>query len=739
MKASIFLFLSSAWLLFSGNAGGQSLTGQVKDAESQLPLVGASLVWFGTKTGTVSDAEGRFSLQRLPGLTQLIISYVGYRKDTLTIAPNETTLRIALHQEGELQTILVRSDKDLDTQPIQSELLTTQDLRKAACCNLSESFETQATVDATTTDAVSGTRRIRMLGLDGVYALMMTESRPGIRGLSARSGLQYIPGHWIKSIDINKGSGSVVNGYESVTGQLNLELAKPENSEPFSLNLYANMAGRLEANINTAQRLSGRWSTATLLHASHLSRTNDQNEDNFRDIPEYSLFTALHRWKYQGKNMEAQFGASLLYEDKLSGQNDFERNTPFSAAHPFGYNARAQRGEGFGKIGFLSQKNPAQSLGLAFNIVHHQQETEWGLSRYEASQRSLWLNVIFQTEFSPRHGLRTGASFQGEIYDETYRAQIESNSSLQRRREEAVPGAFAEYTFQPNESLALVAGLRADYHNLYGPFVSPRWHVKYAFSKTSILRLSAGQGLRVANPLAENQSYLLSARQLFWANDLQPERAWNYGASFSQRFLVNYRPFQWVVDFYRTDFQNQVVVDLDSSPQALLFYNLEGRSYANSFQISADYELAKRLELSLAYKWYDVRATFGGRLQAQPFVPQHRFFANLAYTTPREHWSFDATVQWIGPQRLPNTQGKPEAWQLPGQSPDYVLVHAQVTYRYKQWEFYLGGENLANVMQKNPVLAPDAPFGPDFDAGLVYAPVMGAMLYTGLRFTLPRK
>ncbi|NJO03118.1 MAG: TonB-dependent receptor [Bacteroidia bacterium] len=344
-------------LLGSGLASAQTIRGQVLEKSAgtkETPLIGANVVWLGSTSGTASDEQGYFSLPVSPGPTQLVVSYVGYQNDTIHV-DGSGPLRIYLMASEELAEIVVENNS-LDLEPLNSELITTKDLKKAACCNLSESFETNASVEVSATDAVSGTKRIQMLGLDGIYAQVMTEGIHNLKGLASRSGLNFIPGTWIKSIDINKGSGSVVNGYESITGQINVQLARPESSEKWLLNSYLNQNGRIEANLNTAQALSDKWYTGLLLHASNLSLKGDANDDNFLDVPRYTQFNGVNRWKYKGDFFESEFGLKALYDDRLGGEVDFKKDQPRNVNQPYGYRTLTRRGEVFGKLGFISQK-----------------------------------------------------------------------------------------------------------------------------------------------------------------------------------------------------------------------------------------------------------------------------------------------------------------------------------------------------------------------------------------------
>ncbi|MEM6298806.1 MAG: TonB-dependent receptor [Bacteroidota bacterium] len=718
-------------------AQNHTITGFIFDQNDKTPLGFASVTWLGTPIGTVTQDDGSFSLKHSPalGTDQFIVSFVGYQSDTITMKMDEP-MKIYLSPQM-LDEVVIRSGQTLDTEVIQGEFISKNALRKAACCNLSESFETNASVDVGYTDAISGTKQIRMLGLDGIYTQILSESLPAVRGLAIRNGLNFVPGTWITSIDVNKGTGSVVNGYESVTGQINLEMVKPDNPEKWFGNFYLNGAGRTELNLHTSQKVSDKWATALLLHGSVLENTPDRNNDGFRDIPESRQVSILNRWKYKGENVRFQIGVKALYGDRLGGQTDVSRdriNTP----ERFGFRSETQRGEVFGKIGFFFPEHEKISLGNQFSVVRHEQTSLWGVHRFEANQTFVSWNSILETSTrymgkldGARHGIKLGASFMYDRYDQQF-------DSLSRPREEVVPGVFAEHTWRLSKEFTLVSGLRADAHNLHGLFLTPRFHAMYHFSKNSIARVSAGRGLRYANPIPEQFSYLQNNRQIFWADDLEPEIAWNFGGSFSQQFAVGVnRYLNVVLDFYHTRFENQIITDLDSSPYEVRFENLDGKSFGNSFQVQVDYELLPRFDVSAAYKYYDLQATIGGELRRVPFVAKDRVFLNLAYETLQEHWKFDLTGQWFGVQRLPDTSVKPAEFRSPSESDPFMTWNAQVTHVFSpKWEVYLGGENLFGFRQDNPIISADDPSNPNFEASLIFAPILGRMVYAGVRFTM---
>ena len=722
------------------SSNAQSLSGRVIEVSpgDTVPIPGANIYWMGTQTGTTTGPGGEFTIERTDATNKLITSYIGYQTDTMEVG-SANRVAVVLKSSVELDQVEVAHRKKtteigyMDTKKV--EKVGEEELEKAACCNLSESFETIPSVDASYSDAVTGTRQIKMLGLASPYTVISRENVPVIRGLASIYGLTYVPGTWIEGMQLIKGTGSVVNGFESIAGQINYELRKPEDSDRLYVNAYANQGGRLEANAHSAFDVSERWSSAVLLHG-HMNQTkNDRNDDGFLDMPLKEMATAANRWKYKGPNgWRFQAGVKGTFVNSTGGQTRFDPDDPEGMDY-WGMQLETRRIEGWAKIGKVNDVLSWRSSGLQVYGAYQEQDSRWGMRDFDSEWTTFYGNYIYQSVIgNTNHKFKTGASLQYDDYDELL-------DSTDYDRTEIVPGAYFEYTYAPREEFNVVLGLRGDYHNQYGAFATPRAHLRYAPRESTVFRISGGRGQRTANVIAENSGLLASAREFRILGDdsdkpfgLEPEVAWNYGFNVTQTFELGGRNGTVSLDAYRTDFENQIIVDLDQSPQQAVFYNLEGRSYSNSAQLQVDYELINRLDLRLAYRWHDVKATYDGDLRQQPFVAAHRGFANVAYKTP-SGWKFDYTVSWQGPQRIPDTDSNPGQYQLDNESPDFVTMNAQVTKMLSdQFEVYAGAENILDYRQDNPIVASDEPYSEYFDSSMVWGPIFGRNMYVGLRY-----
>lgn len=736
MKEYLFLIF-----LFPFFVNAQTVEGVVygDDQGGKQTLPGVNIYWQGTNTGVASEADGSFEIKKQPDQHMLVFSFVGYEQAVVhidKIKPLKVTLKPNL-ELGEVTVI----KKDRGTylsviNPIQTERIGGAELHKAACCNLAESFETNPSVDVSYSDAVTGAKQIQLLGLEGTYSLLQVENIPDLRGLATTFGLTYIPGPWLESIQVSKGAASVLNGYESIAGQINAELKKPDSEEKLFVNAYANNHGRVEFNANSNIRVhSDKVTTGLFVHGSDLSKRIDENGDGFMDNPLSRQLQVHNRWKVNNhKGFMLQAGATLLVEDRLGGQMDFEREMKPSLSNPYGINIETDRVQGFLKTGIVSA-NGRSALAFLSNASHHITKSFYGLNPYDADETRFYGSVVVTRDLDPGgiHSLNSGVSF---IYD-TFNEKL-YNQNIDRT--EKVPGVFAEYTLKPSQNFTLMTGIRADFHNMFGNFVTPRAHLRYKIGNHVTLRSSAGKGYRTANVISENTFMLANSRPLLWENNAIQEEAWNYGIALVQNYTLLGRDLQLNAEYYRTDFQNQLVVDRETSDQYIILAPLNGKSYANSIQFDVRWQPVERLDLLLAYRINDVMQTIGGELQEKPLTSRYKGLINMNYSTNLKKWMFDYTVQFNGGGRIPRYPA--ERMNSTSVSNDfyefspYTVMNAQVTKYFRYWNIYVGAENLTSFKQNNPIEGADNPFGPQFNATNVWGPVSGAKIYAGLRFTL---
>lgn len=727
------------------------------------PLPGAFVVWRSTGEGAASDASGFFKLRGVVGDT-LQVSFIGMQTAMMPFVGQdfiEIPLAVGLHL-GEAEVVVrgqTSSYSMLD--PLNVQTLDRGELAKAACCNISEAFETNAAVDASFTDAITGTRQIRMLGLDGKYTQLMQDNLPGPRGLAVLQGLTFIPGPWVDAIHISKGAGSVTMGHESMTGQINIAMRNPENAERFHLNGFVNKMGRYELNTVTRHAISRKWNGALLTHGEWTDRENDLNEDGFQDNALRKDVVLRGELKYRGdRGVRGEYTMTGVVKELTSGQVP----TGFDVLPIWSAKQDLQRMEASAKTGYVFPETPWRSIGSQFFVSSHNQRQAYGPRTYDAQEDFAQFNVLYSTILgSSDHKITFGAtgkaaSYCENIWETDFAATDSSDLPLPfltSKRVDRTVGAYAEYVWS-RDLWDVVAGVRVDEHAAFGTFFSPRFNARYTATDWLTFKLASGKGWRTAVPLAEFAGPWASNRQWVFPETgsdpedvefygLRPEQSWNTGLNIISKFRLGYRDAGFSLDAYRVDFTDRVILDLEN-PREARVYNAES-SVSTSTQAEFWWDIHRRLSVRLAYRMIETETAFAQdglsevTLLSDPFVSKHRGFSNFAYASrvaeDGSGWKADLTVQWVGEQRLPSTLANPEEHQRPDVGEAYFLAGGQVTKMFsKALDIYVGSENLTGYRQDRPIIAEDDPFGEYFDASLVYAPVFGRNLYAGLRWTL---
>jgi outer membrane receptor for ferrienterochelin and colicins len=735
-----FIFYPFLALILTSNIFSQSLKGKVyelDDKGKKLPLIGTNVFWENTQTGTTTDENGFFELKKINSdHLHLVVSYIGYKPVDLEIPVDQDTIEIILSINRELEEVVITGTSlskfidHLDAK--QTEIITNKELLKAACCNLSESFTTNASVDIQFQDAVTGAKQIQLLGLSGLYTQMLFENIPTLKGIGSTFGLGYVPGPWMTSISVSKGAASVVNGYESITGQINLEYKKPDDQERFYFNAFQSSHLKTDLNANVATHFNDNLSTMILAHYDFNLEPMDDNGDMFRDQPNVKQLNLINRWKYQSfTGFESQFGFQILNDERIGGTtNESQTNDGINVIHPYKMSIDTKRYEVFAKNGYVFDDEAYTSLGFIVNAQWHEQNSLIGNRSYNGNQKTFYANLLFQTkDENDIHSLTFGGSFAFDQY-------IESFIGNNYKRDESRPGLFAEYTYSPDNLITIVPGVRVDFHNLYGTFFTPRLHTKFNLDENTTLRASIGKGYRSINIFSENLNYLASSRNFVIVDKPTYEEAWNYGLNITRYFQVNARDLRFSAEFYRTDFLKQTVVDIDSDIRQVRFYNLDGKSYSNNYQIELAYQPIDRFDINAAYRYTDVKTQYEDKILSKPLISKYKGLLTLSYATEENSWLFDTSILLNGDGRVPSTKQNPTELQRNETFPAYVTVNAQVTKRISLFDIYIGAENLTNYKQKNPIIASNDPFGDYFDASMIWGPIDGTKFYIGVRLSV---
>lgn len=716
-------------LFFMAIASFSQVRGVVKDGDGNA-LVGANVVWVGTNSGTTTDVNGSFTLERKPDVNSVVISFVGFQNDTISFE-NADYAEVTLRGEITLGDVVVKSSRPGRIQSrgaVNIETITTTELCRAACCNLGESFSTNPSVDVNYSDAATGAKQIKLLGLSGSYVQMLTENVPAFRGAAAPFSLGYIPGTWMHSIQVSKGAATVKNGYESITGQINVEYLKPQLDEELDVNLFLDSHLKFETNVEGNLHFNDALSTGLLAHYENMWMEHDGNGDGFMDLPKVQQYDFMNRWMYKTDHYVMQAYVKALKEDRNGGQTEgqHQNHSKIDENPLYKINIGSERYEGVIKNAYIFDEIHNTNVALVLSGSIHKMNSLYGLRSYDVNNNNAYAQLMFETEFTPSHSISTGLSFNHDCFDERWKLL----QNLVKAPDENIGGVYAQYTFNYDDRFVFMAGLRGDYSDLYGAFVTPRAHVKWSVSDLLKLRFSAGKGYRTPRPMLDNHTLLASSRDIIVDNDLKQEEAWNYGATasfdidiFDKCLIIN-------LEYYYTNFINQVVTDVDSDIHQVHFYNLDGISYSHTFQIDATYPFFEGFSLLGAFRYNDVKTTINGKLRDKPLSSRYKGLVTATYKTPLEIWQFDLTLQINGDGRMPDGFGTFDA---------YPILNAQILKWFRWGNIYIGGENLTNFKQKNPIIGCHDPWGENFDATMIWGPVDGIMVYAGIKWKLSKK
>jgi len=719
--------ITSILLCFLAITSYSQVRGVVKDSDGNA-LVGANVVWQGTNHGTTTDANGSFSLNRVDETSSLVTSFVGFTNDT-TYCKDVDFVEIKLNGEITLDDVVVKATRPgvMKAKGAQNiDVIGTTELCRAACCNLGESFSTNPSVDVEYSDAATGAKQIKLLGLSGSYVQMLTENVPAFRGAAAPFSLGYIPGTWMHSIQVSKGAATVKNGYESITGQINIEYLKPQLDEELDVNLFLDSHLKFETNVEGNLHFNDALSTGLLAHYENMSMEHDGNDDGFMDMPKVQQYDFMNRWMYKKDHYIMQAYVKALKEDRNGGQTQGAHNHSKDVdGQLFKINIGSERYEGVLKNAYIFDEVHNTNIALILSGSIHKMNSLYGLRSYDVDNNNAYAQLLFETEFTPSHSFSTGLSFNHDCFDERWNFVPD----LVKAPEENIGGAYAQYTFNYDEKFVFMAGFRGDYSDLYGLFFTPRTHIKWVVAEPLKLRFSAGKGYRTPRPMLDNHTLLASSREIIIDDNLKQEEAWNFGTTatldidiFEKCLIIN-------LEYYYTNFENQVVTDLDSDVHKVHFYNLDGISYSHTFQIDATYPFFEGFSLLGAFRYNDVKTTINGVLREKPLTSRYKGLVTATYKTPLEIWQFDLTLQINGDGRMPDGFGTFDA---------YPILNAQILKWFRWGNIYIGGENLTNYKQKNPIIGCHDPWGENFDATMIYGPIDGIMFYGGIKWKLTK-
>ena len=787
MKNRVIILLVALLMLPVVAMAQRVVTGVVVDANSEQPLIGASLYWKNTTAGATTSVDGTFSLRRVSGFETLVVDYLGYDILEMEMSDkdvNEVTIKLQ-PSAVDIDEVVIegqqRGNYAKQGGITRQEQISFAGLCKMACCSLAESFENSASVTVGYSDAISGARQIKMLGLAGTYTQILDENRPIMQGAGATYGLSYTPGMWLNSIQVSKGVASVTAGHEAITGQINLEHRKPTDDERFFLNVYFDSELRPEINMSSAIPLTPDKSLSTVImaHGSLDTSKHDMNKDGFADMPKANQINVANKWLWQNSGgVQLRWGWKVVNENRLGGQMDYkkslydemvnnlESNIYGSAIHNRNINAYVKAGIPVGyERTFTGDPADAvqNNVAMVFDYDNYLTDSYFGRSNIDVKENTFRFNITYAHYFTQRSSLNAGASFYARMMNDNYShfgSRDEANNiwMLNNKSTLMEPGIFAEYTYQIDEKFSLVAGIRGDYalvgDNYYAqevkskPLITPRAHIKWNITPRTTLRASAGMGYRRQNLVTDNIWMMTTSREIFNLNGLKDdmEAAATFGGSLSQTFPLAGDDMATIsFDYFRTQFFNTMVFDQETADNSILIYNSTGKSFTDNYQIDFNWTPFRGFDLFATFRYTNAKITLerdGEQvLVERPLTSRYKGLINIQYAVGR--WVFDATAQLNGPMRLPELDGDlVKAKENPNLSPIYPMFFAQVSYKMSNLTLYLGCENIANYMQgtkghgQAPIIGGETPYDPGFNSSMVWGPLMGRKFYIGLRLNI---
>lgn len=732
------------------SADAQVLKGKVfgkMEIEKEI-LPGASVYWLGTTIGATANENGLFAIET-SGISdkRLVISFVGFISDTLSIT-NQTYLTATLIGTKELKQVEV-TDKISTAyissiNSIKTEVITQGELKKAACCDLAGCFETQASVQPQTTNVITNSKELRILGLSGVYNQLLFDGMPLFQGLTFTYGISSIPGTLVDNIYVTKGSNSVLQGYESISGQINIIPKHADKTDKLLLNLYTNSFLEKHFNANYSAAIGKRklWTTLLAFHTVQPAGKFDKDNDYFLDLPLLTRYMGYNQWKYKNENSMGLFSTmSIRYlsEQRIGGQTNFNSSTQKGSVAVYGQTVNYSQPEFSTKTGYRFNENHA--LVFISSSFYQNQKSYFGTVKYNAEQINGYANLQHEWSWSSKHSVKYGVSFRYQNLEETvaFTANLLDRSFAgSYKTKQIIPGAFAENSFHwKDDKIIWILGARVDNHNDFGSYFTPRSLLKYNLDEANTIRASIGTGWRQVNLFSENINLLVSSRDIVFAEKLQPEKALNWGLNFTHSFEKEKVSGTLSADFYQTQFFNQFFPDYDSDPTKAIVKNFTGKSISNGLQTEANLKLIKVLEFKIAYNFLDVFRIVNGNKYVLPFNPKNRVMSAFSYVSKLDKWQFDVNIHWYDQQRLPTSFLDAIKNQSQKFSKPYTLINSQITHRLKQYEIYVGCENIFNFRQLQPIDGWQNPFGKQFDPTSVWGPTRGREFYAGVKWKVP--
>lgn len=745
MKMKNIVF--TCFLMTSNFMVGQTISGKITaDNGDEIPY--ANVYLRKTKIGTSSNDTGLYELKNIPKASYtLIISSIGFKTKALKITvinDEQITRNVTLLADDSLDEIVISGTLrpvSKTNSPVPVEVYSETFFRKNPTPSIFESLQNINGVRPQLNCSVCNTGDIHINGLEGPYTFVLIDGMPIVSGLSTVYGLTGIPQALIERVEIVKGPASTLYGSEAVGGIINVITKKPTNAPVLATDVLTNSWGEVNTDISISYKASDKVQGLLGVNYFNFQNRIDNNNDNFTDMTLQNRISIFNKINIERKsNKVFTIAGRYVYEDRWGGEMDWEKE--FRGGNEiYGESIYTNRWETFGTYELPTTEN----LNFQFSANGHYQDSYYGETSYDATQLIGFGQLVYNKKLGLKHDLLLGAAYRYTFYDDNTFATLNENGFENNPSIIHLPGVFAQDEISLSARKKLLLGVRWDHNSVHGNIFSPRLNYKWnSRNKSNIVRLSVGNGFRVANVFTEDHAALTGARTVKFDGELNPETSWNANINYVKKINTENTFVTLDASAFYTYFNNRILPDYETDPSKIIYANLEGFSVSQGVSLNADFLFTNGLAINAGTTLMEVSVTENNIKRQQLLTESFSGVWSISYRFDN-NFSIDYTGSLYGPMRLPLLgENDPRA----EYSPWFSIQNIQLTKKFNNnWEVYGGVKNLLNFTPAaNSINSADNPFDVEvdtktnperaFDPSYVYASNQGIRTFAGIRYTL---
>lgn len=730
--------------------------------ENGNPINNASISLKGTQLKTKSDTNGIFQFKNLPSKSYTILVIVpGFNRYEAKIDLKKTdsvfrTFDISDYQETFGEIVVSGTMKPVSKlqSPVPVEIYDAKFFRANPTPSIFESLQNINGVRPQLNCNVCNTGDIHINGLEGPYTMILIDGMPIVSGLSTVYGLTGIPQSLIERVEIVKGPASTLYGSEAVGGLINIITKRPANAPLFSADIFSSDWGDVNTDLGLKFRAGKKAQSLLGVNYFNYQNPTDKNNDGFTDLTLQNRISIFNKWAITRKyNREFSFAARYNYEDRWGGDMRFD-NSFRGGDSIYGESIYTKRWELFG----VYQLPTIEKIKLQFSANTHQQNSYYGTTPYFANQNIFFSQLTWNKNIGKHHDILLGASYRYTYFDDNTAATADFDTiNIPKNKASIItlPGMFLQDEITLNKLNTLLVGLRYDYNSLHGNVFSPRLNFKRTSKdKMNVLRLSFGNGYRIANIFTEDHAALTGSRKVEFVSALKPETSWNGNINFVKKLKISSKSFLSIdgTAFY-TYFNNRIIPDYEKDPNKIIYGNLNGHAVSQGVSINIDATFANGLKTTIGSTLMDVNFTNNGQKQRQLLTERWSTVWNFGYTFKKQGVEINYTGNLYGSMLLPLLSDLDNRLK---QSPIHSIQNLQITKSFKKnFEFYGGLKNILNFTPPANSIArsfdpfdkqvkfdsngqaistPNNPYALTFDPTQMFASNQGRRLFFGMRY-----